>query len=1403
MGSGISTDGALATPSWIDPDWEKIVNGDWRSARARELDKLGGPQRKAIPHGKSFAMRMEWLTAKVHDQGDQFEAALSKNPLAGRYEIIKQEKARRPTTQMSQVTAKSGPPGMHKFSVREWQNMKHTDLRALAMKQRQEKAGTAARGRTAPAMNRGQETPSWDTLHWVKDKDRQEDRAALRRKINDYYINMSMQEITKKKEEQKLERTKQLDAMKKVYKPQDSQRAKLQNLPSWRKHVFSAKKKAWKIVGALVRMQVLSHVKPSCLQRMDSFSFLIKNVLGSEMERFQDENVKYQCSENRFETGPQDPVTSSSATQAASSSPPVSRPLLAASAGSAPLQPSIHVGGAPSSQQPRASPASESSLMGGRLSSDDKLPIIMGAMGAQKSGTAGALHHRSLSSDLLESISASSSSAPGPASVTLRADVPSNNQDILASEVPVPAPPPTAQHGGTGRSAGSKYFRFRTPATGTKDVRTGRSRTSAPTQASPADSEVVTLREPALPPRAPGAVERHLGISTPAMSAHPKSQRSDVMTEQLTTHTEAASKSSIVSKTMDLGDMVALERRQALQHNLQCEAAALDKTAKLMSMFTKRCNAKWPESQKWDLPHVYNVTGFGMAAGGGQANMYRKSVVQMLKEGRYALQVLVGDDYIQMKELRGTPVSLWSSDPWSLISMVQPAKVSSLERVQGVPMGPRLLLSLVNSVEALAGAEAVKNLCVVLHCNEEQKETVVEDLKLRGCCGLSKSNVIVVVERRRPGYFFDQNLKQFVKKLGSSTHQAGNGYNMMQLAWPQGAFILSDEVVEVEAGGIELHPVSEATGGGLKPTDLSSNSRIPKSNREGSCQQLEATVLDYLLEKGAKWLLSRRLHDLSLFHPDSVIDVDSLAYSLFLHEQNGANMVVQVDTVTGIRNAVGIEGLVFTHKSKRSDSRSSGPLSVAEVKGTDLQTPKMMEISAELRSKSKGKLTGSTKRYTFDINLLKGLLVSPAVFRPALIFEQGLVRIKLDASDLSTSAASHCVAMSNRTPAKFFTGPDDAEAVIAAIHAQDSSPAFRKRLGEMAKLAFTAISGHTGSKQQLLGEQARPRTGASHMPAQHLMGSPFLGGTVVAGVAPSSSVASPSRRLPGIMAKNPDSIHISTNTNAVLAGQCLVLLISDNGSTQLAMQLVLSLVKPGKDVLHLVHIVQDHAQEAAGRDLCGRFEAQAKSTLVETRVEVLVKDSLSLVDQLEKHMDTVSADLVVIGSQGLSQISRSAPMGSMAVGLMRNLSRPILIVKSTSKNANIEWSKDKLKCMVQVDHTSRPMLKYVCSKLLNAVRYDKVYLARADARDKAQQETMTARRLLENFSDIAIGLHVEAIKRPLDGSFEEDGCRVADVDRVHIMALQAPISRVLPENIMKLIGKTKSAVLLFKSNEAY
>jgi hypothetical protein len=39
----------------------------------------------------------------------------------------------------------------------------------------------------------------------------------------------------------------------------------------------------------------------------------------------------------------------------------------------------------------------------------------------------------------------------------------------------------------------------------------------------------------------------------------------------------------------------------------------------------------------------------------------------------------------------------------------------------------------------------------------------------------------------------------------------------------------------------------------------------------------------------------------------------------------------------------------------------------------------------------------------------------------------------------------------------------------------------------------------------------------------------------------------------------------------------------------------------------------------------------------------------------------------------------------------------------------------------------------------------------------APQETVVSRRILENYAEIAAGLHISAIKRPLDGSYEDAG----------------------------------------------
>ena len=103
----------------------------------------------------------------------------------------------------------------------------------------------------------------------------------------------------------------------------------------------------------------------------------------------------------------------------------------------------------------------------------------------------------------------------------------------------------------------------------------------------------------------------------------------------------------------------------------------------LMGVYTKRCNARWSEAQQWEAPHVYSLGGFSAAASGGQASAFRKSALKMLREGRFAIQVLLGEDYVSMTSGRGTPLSLWSADPWALGSMVLPAKVREHHREEG------------------------------------------------------------------------------------------------------------------------------------------------------------------------------------------------------------------------------------------------------------------------------------------------------------------------------------------------------------------------------------------------------------------------------------------------------------------------------------------------------------------------------------------------------------------------------------------------------------------------------------------------------------------------------------------------------------------------------------------------
>jgi hypothetical protein len=209
----------------------------------------------------------------------------------------------------------------------------------------------------------------------------------------------------------------------------------------------------------------------------------------------------------------------------------------------------------------------------------------------------------------------------------------------------------------------------------------------------------------------------------------------------------------------------------------------MDETAPLLSVFANRVNVLPQAQGQWSSPVVHQTVNFNRAAKAGLADQYRKLVATKLKEGRYAIQVMMGEDFLL--DTSGKAVSLWEIDPWVQFEPVFPARVDSLEHVEGVGMGIRLLLSLVMNVEALAGAEAVKQLHVIINCIDDQASRIVSDLRAWNFCGLERENVLIMVEKQRRGFTLDRDQEKFVIAPSSAPRLTGNGFTFMHLAWPE------------------------------------------------------------------------------------------------------------------------------------------------------------------------------------------------------------------------------------------------------------------------------------------------------------------------------------------------------------------------------------------------------------------------------------------------------------------------------------------------------------------------------------------------------------------------------------------------------------------------------------------
>eukprot|EP00798_Chlamydomonas_sp_ICE-L_P015971 gene15971-22102_t len=511
-----------------------------------------------------------------------------------------------------------------------------------------------------------------------------------------------------------------------------------------------------------------------------------------------------------------------------------------------------------------------------------------------------------------------------------------------------------------------------------------------------------------------GGVHRHPVAGMPRSGSHP-----GLCTGTLAINTEDVEHPGPVDP---YAGMSPFTKAKSLSNKINEETDALKRSSNLLAMYVNRSNSSWADSQQWKAPDLTQVPEFQAWLHGDVYLTCKVEAERKLRRGAVALQFFAADDYFTMAN--GKAVDVWNADPWQLVDTCRPGIMPTTDRVEGVPMGPRCICNAILALTDTIGSEAVQNLNVLLHLNEEQEAEVTQDFWKHKFYGLKRTNVIFLVERRHPGYRYCWEDKSFTAPTDVEAVQSmGSGYSIAQMAWASEAFMMSEE---------------------------------------GLHEPLALPTIEHLLKKKVEWVVSRRCRDLALYSRDncSAMDIKSLAFSIHQKELALANMVVEVAQVKTLGIARQYDSIVLQHanvaksisKENSDEARKesaaaamvglSKSFNVIELRHCELNTPKMIKVVESLRNEGRGTVPVGMNRCTYHLPAMKNLLSSFAVFRPKLMLKEELLHVSLDLTDITAADKARCVAMEARQNPGMLLNPRSLDALIPM--AQDHDISFRE-----------------------------------------------------------------------------------------------------------------------------------------------------------------------------------------------------------------------------------------------------------------------------------------------------------------------------------------------------------------------
>eukprot|EP00891_Asterochloris_glomerata_P007584 jgi/Astpho2/7584/fgenesh1_pg.00115_%23_25_t len=799
-------------------------------------------------------------------------------------------------------------------------------------------------------------------------------------------------------------------------------------------------------------------------------------------------------------------------------------------------------------------------------------------------------------------------------------------------------------------------------------------------------------------------------------------------------------------------------RANANRAVIGAEAEERLKAQQMLRMLANRSNSRWVEKVEWEAPFTFDTPRFLKLLGGEQFEHYKRQVLELLLLGQVAVQLIAGEDTVVMPDESRRPI--WGVDTWGLVRAACPNRLPGNDRIEGLSLGTRQLLALRVAIEELAGAEALAKLVLIIHTSDEQEAALLQELKLNKLHGFQRENVMIVPQQRRAGYCYRTEGHSFVRQIDSEEHLCGSGYAMMQLAWHREAFTLG--------------------------ANLTTREFLPGS------------VLAALESRGVQWLCSGRSSDLGRCSVEGAFELDCLAHTMRLAEERGCNCSFEVKLVDGLPAARQQNSLVLSQKGDvrgRKTEKDTAKFGM-DLKHCDLQAQKLPSLGlqprvwcflgqphehieshklaghlSELTRGMKGQLLVNTDRYCFHLETLakllrKGHTLSGPSGKPAIS------RVVLQ-----VHGHQHILLLEERSgvsgAARQSFRPD------VDLHQHHAFVSFHMAdLTTMPEVYAAPLVSKV--PLQTLRTHKQFEDIVPHLVKQDR--SPTFRAAVARMKASSGAGSSPSQTGP-----------------TANKGLCIVVFVADNEASNHAASLARSLVHPARDSVHIAtSIAADSGFADAQRLLTRHTEQFELSTRMKT--DVLVRGTQALVDCLLEHASGLQADLIVMGSHQISKPD-SALIGSVALSLLKKCERPMVIARPSSF---VPKGDSGVRAMLVVEHTARPLLNWMVSRLVDTVRGDKLFLARANAKDSAAQDTMTTRQLLDQFAEVAGAKRVATVKRALVGSnVTEAYVSAAEMDRVHLLAVQAPLDKAVPPHVIDLLRASRAPVLLMRTNQQW